>query len=467
MPSGDQLEQIGGMLSVGPRWSREPGSWPGSRDTSGGMDVEIRMTAIHDPPYVGIHRLSNGTYRYDGYLFAIWEIIAHELKLRYRIESLADGGYGNLDENGTWSGMVGELAYGRADLALSWLFLRPDRAKVVDYLDSVPIETVRETFYIPKNLGEMSDISENLYRSLPKPLDVNVWWSLLASMFVLSIVLRIILRANHEKAENSQTVKDMTWGSCLLSSFMTLVGQGWAKTPDSLAARTATIFSWMLGLVIYTTYTSNLISFLTVVTVERPISSLEEFSGRSDWTFAVMSGHGVLDDWKVNRNAHLRGLFERSASGEGFLAITVTPENLRKLVQPKVMVYTGRPTLLSLMGNNACRMVTLEDNALYEISSSVLAMAKGMPKLRAAINGLLRRLYEQGVHSKLKNQWFPHIGEENTCEQTDESRALSFAEFLPVLAVIVPGLVFSVLLLALEWGWAMFAKVRQGFFSFC
>ena len=454
-----QIERIGSMLSVGQSWSEK--TCAGPSDSFDDMGRELRVTAIDDPPYMEIHHLSNGSYRYDGYLFQLWDIIARKLDLRYRIEPLTDGGYGSLDENGTWSGMVGELAYGRADVSLSWLFLRPDRAEVVDYLDSVAVETIRETFYIPKNVGETYDVSERMYRSLLKPLNANVWWSVLISMLVLSIVLRIILRTNHRKAENSQTVKDMTWGSCILSSFMTLVGQGWAKTPDSLAARTATIFSWMLGIVIYTTYTTNLISHLTVDTVERPISSLEEFSKRSDWTLAVMPGHGVLNDWKVSSDQHLRGLFERSASGKGFLAITDTPENIRKLVQPKVLAYTNRFSLLNLVGNHACQMVTLEENAVFEISDGFLSMAKGMPKLRAAMNDLLRRLHELGVLRRLRNRWLSPYGEGNRCEQVDHYHTLSFAEFLPVLAAIVPGLILSVLLLGLEWGWVKFTKAKK------
>ena len=449
-----ELEHIGSMLSVGERWSEDNDYSLGSHDSFDGTERELRVTALHDPPYVEIHRLSNGSYRYDGYLFALWEIIAHELNLRYRIESPADGGYGNLDENGTWSGMVGELTYGRADVALSWLFLRPDRATVIDYLDSVAVETEKETFFIPKTVGETYDMSERMYRSLLKPLYADVWWSVLMSMIVLSIVFRLSLNANLKRAENSQTVKEMTWGSCLLSIFMTLVGQGWAKTPDSLAARTATIFSWMLGIVIYTTYTSNLTSYLTVDIVERPISSLEEFSKRSDWTLAVQNGHAVLNDWKVSPDQHLRGLFERSASGEGFLAISATQEIIRKLAKPKMMAYASRPSLLNLLGSHACQMVTLEKNAMYEINEGFLTMAKGTPKLGAAINGLLRRLHGIGALSKLRNQWLSHSGENDACLQGDERQSLLFTEFMPVLAAIVLGLMFSVIFLALELGWA-------------
>ena len=279
-------------------------------------------------------------------------------------------------------------------------------------------------------------------------------------MFVLSIVLRIILRVNHRKAESSQTVKDMTWGSCLLSSYMTLVGQGWATTPDSLAGRIATIFSWVLGLVIYTSYTTNLISYLTLNTIDRPIRSLEEFSKRSDWTLALLPEHDVLNNWEWSNDRHIRALFERYESGEGFLAIRPTPENLRKLAQPKVMIYTSRDELPHFLSNHACHMVTLEENPRYEVSEAFLAMARNMPKIRAAISGYLRKLHDMGALKNLKKRWLSHSGGNDACEEV-ERHALSFAEVMPVLAVIVPGLVLSVLLLVLELAWAKLTKAWE------
>ena len=88
---------------------------------------ELRVTAVHDPPYVSVHTLPNGSYKFDGYLYDIWKIIAQTLNIRYRLTPVSDGGFGLLDGNGTWNGMVGDLAYGRADVGLTW-FLDEERS---------------------------------------------------------------------------------------------------------------------------------------------------------------------------------------------------------------------------------------------------------------------------------------------------------------------------------------------------
>ncbi|KAF0288577.1 Glutamate receptor ionotropic, kainate 4 [Amphibalanus amphitrite] len=139
------MVRLGDLLSVGERWSgnplgqTEPGHFP----------EELVVTAIDDRPHFIINQLANGSYTYDGYLYQLWEILAQQLGLRYRIQPLLNGGgYGYLDPNGTWTGLVGELAAGRADVALSWLTYRVDRAAVVHFVDAVPVERDQYAFSV-------------------------------------------------------------------------------------------------------------------------------------------------------------------------------------------------------------------------------------------------------------------------------------------------------------------------------
>ena len=55
------------------------------------------------------------------------------------------------------------------------------------------------------------------------------------------------------------------------------------------------------GILISINYTANLISYLTVSRQEAPITSLEEFASRPDWTLAMEHGVGILADWAVRR----------------------------------------------------------------------------------------------------------------------------------------------------------------------
>ncbi|XP_043234979.1 glutamate receptor ionotropic, delta-1-like [Amphibalanus amphitrite] len=382
------MERIGSLLSVGQRWSVEP-----FEENSGPPTDRrpLRLAALHDPPYFIANRLANDTFSYSGYLKDLWEIIARELDLPYEIIPLFGGGYGSVDPNGTWTGMVGELAYGRADLALTGIIHRRDRATVVDYIDTVAVSQDRPTFYVRRDAAAAPRLSLAVFDALLRPLHAHIWWLLLASLLVTSLVLRATVRFNHAGSETRRTAREMSWAWCLLLSFMTLVNQGWARTPDSLAARVATLAGWILGMLVYYTYTANLISHLTVTTVGRPISSLREFIEQPGWTFAMEPGYGILNTWKTSSDPYERALYARTVTGEGFLGLEVGGEVMRRTTEPKMMTYIDIDRLLKFIGSEGCQMVSLLAN-LPPKTNNYMIIAKGRRQLREDINHLMEHL---------------------------------------------------------------------------
>ena len=49
------------------------------------------------------------------------------------MDYVCDNQYGSLQSNGTWTGMVGELVAGRADIALANIGVGEERSRYVDY----------------------------------------------------------------------------------------------------------------------------------------------------------------------------------------------------------------------------------------------------------------------------------------------------------------------------------------------
>ena len=84
--------------------------------------------------------------------------MARELGLHYRMVPLLAGGYDSLDANSTWMGMVGELAYGRADVALAGLLDRPDRRAVVDFIYSVAVVQDQASQHIRKSFDSTAEL---------------------------------------------------------------------------------------------------------------------------------------------------------------------------------------------------------------------------------------------------------------------------------------------------------------------
>ena len=55
------------------------------------------------------------------------------------------------------------------------------------------------------------------------------------------------------------------------------------------------------GLLISVNYTANLISYLAVTTVTKPIHSIQEFLADPAWRLAAEGGLNSFQDWQVSR----------------------------------------------------------------------------------------------------------------------------------------------------------------------
>ena len=447
MPGAEGLLEATGMarilgmariFSVGRNWSV-------GADQFG--NTELRLTAVHNPPYLWIHPVADGSYRYEGYLYDVWETMAQTLNLRYRLVPLFGpaGEFGRLDVNGTWTGLVGELAYGRADVALTWLRMRQDRLKVISFLDAVPVEQVRSGFYISKDMGDAQGLSGDMFSSLLKPLHTNVWWVLLVTLLVLSLVLLVTVRLC--PTEDKRVTTEASWGFCLFSVFRCLVGQGWTSESGSLPGRTVTMVSWCLCIIILASYTATLASHLTVVTEDRPIKSLKDFSERPDWRLAMNPNHVVTNDWKLSKDRYERELYQHILHGDRFVPFDQKENTARELIKPKTLLFLPIEQLFYLVGNKACRVVPLYDHPIKEYTNYI-PIAREQKKLRRALNQLLQKMNEVGILTRLKKTWFE---QHNTCDSGTGVGPFSLKNALALLMILPAGIVASCILCTLEW----------------
>ena len=437
------MERIGPLQSVGQPWTLEPGD-----GTPEGQGEVLRVTTVYYPHYMEGEWRPDGTFDCRGFFCDLWQIVAAHLNITYRIVPLESGDYGALDANNTWSGMVGQLAYGQADIAVALLNLRTDRSAVIDYLDACPMGSSNQQFYVRVDQEETFKLSTMLH-ALLKPLDVNVWWVLLASLLLLATALHICLRFSHANAESNQRTEDRTWSSCLFACFMSQVGQGWATTPNSLAARTVTISCWVLATVLSTSYTANLVSHLTKVTTRPPISSLKDFSERPDWRLAIHENHVILNDWKASSDKYERELYDRTVTGRGFVPLRITsPDEFWSDLQGQTVGYFTAETMLNLIPEKACSLMPLSD-APVTTFLNYMAIAKGRGKLRRDINQVLLKMSDSGLFARLKNKWFRT--RDTICETSATHKTLGIRDVAGMLLIVPLSFCVCVVIFSVEW----------------
>merc|ERR1712142_826332 len=80
------------------------------------------------------HTSLSGKDKYEGFLLDLVTALADKLGFDFSLEMIGDGRYGRYDsDTGSWSGMIGEVMSGAADMAVVDMTITRAREEVVDF----------------------------------------------------------------------------------------------------------------------------------------------------------------------------------------------------------------------------------------------------------------------------------------------------------------------------------------------
>lgn len=93
--------------------------------------------------------------------------------------------------------------------------------------------------------------------------------------------------------------------NCYWYIYGALLQQGGIHLPEAISGRLLIGFWWLFVIVSVTTYSGNLVAFLTFPKIENPVNSIDDVvkhRGVASWGF--MSGSVIEDHLKVSEKAH-------------------------------------------------------------------------------------------------------------------------------------------------------------------
>ncbi|XP_053538120.1 glutamate receptor 1a isoform X2 [Ictalurus punctatus] len=163
----------------------------GSNDTYGFQNHTYIVTTILESPYVMLkknHEKLLGNDKYEGYCVELAAEIAKHVGYQYKLKIVADGKYGARDpETKMWNGMVGELVYGKADVAVAPLTITLVREEVIDF--SKPFMSLGISIMIKKPTKSKPGVFSFL-----DPLAYEIWMCIVFAYIGVSVVLFLVSR---------------------------------------------------------------------------------------------------------------------------------------------------------------------------------------------------------------------------------------------------------------------------------
>ncbi|KAI2651311.1 Glutamate receptor 1 [Labeo rohita] len=395
-------------------------------ETFGLQNRTYIVTTILESPYVMLkknHEQLVGNDKYEGYCVELAAEIAKHVGYSYRLELVGDGKYGARDaETMMWNGMVGELVYGKADVAVAPLTITLVREEVIDF--SKPFMSLGISIMIKKPTKSKPGVFSFL-----DPLAYEIWMCIVFAYIGVSVVLFLVSRFSpyewhaddeeegmeqqnqnqnqppspepnqspnqhgqnqnqREEKQEKQPEHTNEFGifNSLWFSLGAFMQQGCDISPRSLSGRIVGGVWWFFTLIIISSYTANLAAFLTVERMVSPIESAEDLAKQTEIAYGTLDGGSTKEFFRT--------------TDEGVVRVRKSKGKYAYLLESTMNEYIEqrKPCDTMKVGGNL-------DSKGYGV-----ATPKGSA-LRNPVNLAVLKLNEQGLLDKLKNKWWYDKGE--------------------------------------------------------
>uniref|UniRef100_A0A8C1DKS6 Glutamate receptor n=1 Tax=Cyprinus carpio carpio TaxID=630221 RepID=A0A8C1DKS6_CYPCA len=422
-------------------------------ETYGLQNRTYVVTTILESPYVMLkknHEQLVGNDKYEGYCVELAAEIAKHVGYSYRLEIVGDRKYGARDsETMMWNGMVGELVYGKADVAVAPLTITLVREEVIDF--SKPFMSLGISIMIKKPTKSKPGVFSFL-----DPLAYEIWMCIVFAYIGVSVVLFLVSRFSpyewhREEKQEKQPEHNNEFGifNSLWFSLGAFMQQGCDISPRSLSGRIVGGVWWFFTLIIISSYTANLAAFLTVERMVSPIESAEDLAKQTEIAYGTLDGGSTKEFFRRSKIAVFEKMWSYMKSAEPSVFVKTTDEGVVRVRKSKgKYAYLLESTMNEYIEQRKpCDTMKVGGN--LDSKGYGVATPKGSA-LRIPVNLAVLKLNEQAVLDKLKNKWWYDKGECGS-KDSDKTSALSLSNVAGVFYILIGGLGLAMLVALVEF----------------
>ncbi|KAM4675288.1 glutamate receptor 1 isoform 1-T1 [Discoglossus pictus] len=429
-------------------------------DSTGVQNRTYIVTTILESPYVMLRKNADqleGNLKYEGYCVELASEIAKHVGFNYKLEIVRDGKYGARDSDmKAWNGMVGELVYGRADLAIAPLTITLVREEVIDF--SKPFMSLGISIMIKKPQKSKPGVFSFL-----DPLAYEIWMCIVFAYIGVSVVLFLVSRFSPYEWHNEEfeegkdqptTDQSNEFGifNSLWFSLGAFMQQGCDISPRSLSGRIVGGVWWFFTLIIISSYTANLAAFLTVERMVSPIESADDLAKQTEIAYGTLDSGSTKEFFKRSKIAVFEKMWTYMRSAEPSVFVKTTEDGMNRVRKSKgKYAYLLESTMNEYIEQRKpCDTMKVGGN--LDSKGYGIATPKGSP-LRNPVNLAVLKLNEQGLLDKLKNKWWYDKGEcgSGGGDSKDKTSALSLSNVAGVFYILIGGLGLAMLVALIEF----------------
>ncbi|XP_063169404.1 glutamate receptor 3 isoform X1 [Candoia aspera] len=443
-----------------------------SNDTSSVENRTIVVTTILEAPYVMRKQSPDqkeGNEKYEGYCVDLAYEIAKHVGIKYVLSIVPDGKYGAKDsETKMWNGMVGELVYGRADIAVAPLTITLVREEVIDF--SKPFMSLGISIMIKKPQKSKPGVFSFL-----DPLAYEIWMCIVFAYIGVSVVLFLVsrfspyewhLEDNQEEPRDPQNPPDPPNEFGIFNSLWFSLGafmqQGCDISPRSLSGRIVGGVWWFFTLIIISSYTANLAAFLTVERMVSPIESAEDLAKQTEIAYGTLDSGSTKEFFRRSKIAVYEKMWSYMKSAEPSVFAKTTADGVARVRKSKGKFAFLLESTMNEYIEQRKPCDTMKVGGNLDSKGYGVATPKGSA-LRTPVNLAVLKLSEQGILDKLKNKWWYDKGECGAKDSgsKDKTSALSLSNVAGVFYILVGGLGLAMTVALIEFCYKSRAESKR------
>lgn len=255
----------------------------------------------------------------DGFLL---RDILDSLGRQYEVVVPDDHEYGVFRE-GNWTGMIGMVHRGEADLAYGGLIITEQRRKAVHF--STPVIIKPLSFAIGR---PVQGLLKNAYLY---PFQVVVWHCLFGLFMLLSFVLYLLFKRKH------------SFLRIILEMFGNVLRQPLTFNPNTLILKVIILLWLLCALVLSSSYSGALLAYLTLPTQSKTVENFSELSdavAKGTHKAYALRGSSTPHYLNETRQDHLEFL-AKSIDDNGWFFDLKDISDLTKVVNQNVAFISG------------------------------------------------------------------------------------------------------------------------------
>ncbi|XP_071514380.1 ionotropic receptor 21a-like [Panulirus ornatus] len=258
----------------------------------------LKVSTFHFEPCNFLHRAENGTVvLFYGTDVETVKAVARALNIALEFVETPNGEtWGEQYENGSWYGLMGHLERHEVDIGLANLFVSKHWLQVIDL--TAPYRTERTGFLI------RVEPPLPQWQSLSFPFNQWTWLAVLVGLIVTGPLLFLFARGSGQCGGEIRNLQDLSFA--WYYAFGLHFCEAHKSLPRSASTQVFVQFLWLYTLVLTTSYSASLKSFLIMKKKPYMIQTIKEL-----YESGLEVG-GTTDLYKnelsVSANPYLKGL---------------------------------------------------------------------------------------------------------------------------------------------------------------